>query len=137
MTIDTTSLPVNARILCVLDIVPMIGPVDLEKIPYGTIVYNILEDYPGHPGIDIVRVGGGDEPLHPDWVRSVRDQCEPTGVAFVFVGWGDWVPVYGAGRVAYPEEIVTVGDADMRCVGTEAAGRILDGRTHDWPEATP
>lgn len=27
-------------------------------------------------------------PLHPDWVRSVRDQCESSGVKFYFKSWG-------------------------------------------------
>lgn len=27
-------------------------------------------------------------PMHPDWARSVRDQCEAAGVAFLFKQWG-------------------------------------------------
>lgn len=29
-------------------------------------------------------------PAHPDWVRSLRDQCLTAGVAFRFEGWGHW-----------------------------------------------
>ncbi len=32
-------------------------------------------------------------PLHPDWVRSVRDQCQMAGVPFFFKSWGEWLPV--------------------------------------------
>jgi protein gp37 len=31
-------------------------------------------------GIDWLAVGGGPEPMHPEWVRSIRDQCAAAGV---------------------------------------------------------
>lgn len=41
-----------------------------------------------HRGLDWVVVGGesgpGARPMHPDWTRSLRDQCASTGVAFHF-----------------------------------------------------
>lgn len=47
-------------------------------------------------GIDAVLLGGESgknaRPLHPDWVRSVRDQCAEAGVSFYFKQWGEWVP---------------------------------------------
>ncbi|MCT9932422.1 phage Gp37/Gp68 family protein [Planotetraspora sp. A-T 1434] len=57
---------------------PLLGPVDLAKSvpakPYW------------HDGIDWVIVGGesgpGARPMHPDWVRSLRDQCQAANVAF-------------------------------------------------------
>lgn len=43
--------------------------------------------------IDWVICGGetgpGARPLHPDWVRSLRDQCQAAGVPFFFKSWGD------------------------------------------------
>lgn len=43
-------------------------------------------------GIDWVIVGGESgpksRPLHPDWVRGVRDQCCRAGVPFFFKQWG-------------------------------------------------
>ena len=30
--------------------------------------------------------------MHPDWVRSLRDQCQAAGVPFLFKQWGEWVP---------------------------------------------
>ena len=50
-------------------------------------------------GIDWVICGGetgpGARPMHPDWVRGLRDQCgasrsQPT--PFFFKGWGEWLP---------------------------------------------
>jgi len=29
-------------------------------------------------------------PMHPDWVRGIRDQCQAAGVPFWFKGWGAW-----------------------------------------------
>ena len=31
-------------------------------------------------------------PCHPDWVRSLRDQCKNDGIPFFFKSWGVWVP---------------------------------------------
>ncbi len=48
-------------------------------------------------GLDWVIVGGesqhGSRPMHPDWARSLRDQCVAAGVPFFFKQWGDWWPV--------------------------------------------
>lgn len=60
--------------------------------------------------VDWVIAGGesgtGARPCHPDWIRSLRDQCQAAGVAFHFKQWGG--------------------------VNKKAAGRILDGR--EWNE---
>jgi protein gp37 len=40
-----------------------------------------------------VVLGGGPTPVHPDWVRSVKDQCEAAGVPFFFKQWGEWMPI--------------------------------------------
>ncbi len=34
--------------------------------------------------------GPGARPMHPDWVRSLRDQCVAAGVPFFFKQWGEW-----------------------------------------------
>lgn len=47
-------------------------------------------------GIDWVIVGGesgpGARPMHPDWVRDIRDACVFLGLPFFFKQWGAWVP---------------------------------------------
>jgi len=45
------------------------------------------------PPVHLVIVQGGDTPMHPAWVRSLRDQCIAAGVPFYFAGWGDWCPI--------------------------------------------
>lgn len=46
--------------------------------------------------LDWVIVGGESgknaRPMHPDWVRSIRDQCTAAGVPFFFKQWGEWAP---------------------------------------------
>ena len=52
-------------------------------------------------GIHWVIVGGesgpGARPMHPDWVRSIRDQCSAAGVPFFFKQWGEWTDLQHAG----------------------------------------
>ncbi|SKO36807.1 bacteriophage protein gp37 [Mycobacteroides abscessus subsp. bolletii] len=69
---------------------PLLGPIDLHADPIGKdSVFWI-----GH--LDWVIVGGESgpsaRPMHPDWARSLRDQCIGAGVPFLFKQWGDWVP---------------------------------------------
>jgi protein gp37 len=48
----------------------------------------------GYGRIDLIIVGGesgpGARPMHPDWARSIRDQCQSAGVPFFFKQWGAW-----------------------------------------------
>lgn len=50
-------------------------------------------------GINWVIVGGESgpnaRPMHPDWVRSIRDQCQEKHVSFLFKQWGEWLPFVG------------------------------------------
>lgn len=68
-----------------ISIEPMLGPVDVSW-SLGKIVGTKL------PSIDAVILGGetgpGARPLHPDWVRSVRDQCQSAGVPFFLKSLG-------------------------------------------------
>jgi len=65
-------------------------------------------------GLDWIICGGETgpdaRPLHPDWVRSLRDQCQSAAVPFFFKSWGEW---RGDGT-------------DMHRVGKKASGRLLD-----------
>lgn len=49
-------------------------------------------------GLDWVIVGGesgpGARPIHPDWVRGMRDECVEAEVPFHFKQWGTWRPIY-------------------------------------------
>lgn len=91
--------------------------------------------------IDWVIVGGesgsGARPMHPEWARSLRDQCAAAGVPFFFKQWGEWLPI--SFRDLASEEIESeelagkiggFSDRPMHRVGKKAAGRMLDGKEH-------
>jgi protein gp37 len=85
-----------------LSMEPLLGPIDLsaididghqETLPLGAGWLGRLEM--GHTEgsrIDWVIVGGesghGARPMHPAWVRSLRDQCKAAGVPFLFQAMG-------------------------------------------------
>ena len=90
--------------------------------------------------IDWVIVGGesgpGARPMHPDWVREIRDVCENTFTPFFFKQWGEFVPFGGVSMVSVPavlpKKYMWFDDhVKVFRVGKKKAGRILDGRTWD------
>lgn len=92
------------------------------------------EDY-GEKRIHWVIVGGESGAkarlMHPNWVRKIRDDCQKTGVPFLYKQWGEWVP---DDHPAHGTRWRYVGDDKfaMKRVGKHAAGRLLDGR--EWNE---
>jgi protein gp37 len=100
--------------------------------------------------------GPGARPMHPDWARSLRDQCQAARVAFFFKQVGAWAPlgVDDAPRAADrwvepdgrhdrrwqpgdpPPGAEQSGTVLIRRVGKGRAGRLLDGRTWDEFPAT-
>ncbi|MCJ7802739.1 MAG: phage Gp37/Gp68 family protein [Candidatus Marinimicrobia bacterium] len=84
---------------------PMLGPVDLEFIEQfnsenkHVCYYQVLKPIKNsndanRPALNWVICGGESghnaRPMHPDWVRSLRDQCEAANVPFFFKQWGMW-----------------------------------------------
>lgn len=110
---------------------PMLEPVDLSKWIYCG----------DRPLLNWVICGGetgpGARPMHPDWARSLRDQCQAAGVPFFFKQWGEYKPLPFSGR---DDGLHTLQEYpgckyDFVKVGKKNAGRILDGRIWDeFPE---
>ncbi len=80
-----------------VSIEPMLGPISFrwaKWAPFNRYKNNHLD---GLRLLDLVICGGengpGARPMHPDWVRSIRDQCIAAGVPFFFKCWGEWFPV--------------------------------------------
>jgi protein gp37 len=83
-----------------VSIEPMLGVMDIS--PYlrimrqcdGHAAWECNEDCLYRPKLDMVICGGETGPgarlLHPDWVRSLRDQCVAADVPFFFKQWGEW-----------------------------------------------
>lgn len=136
-------LPVRVRWL---SCEPLLGPIDLRSHLEG---HCTLHDFAGgfcvqrdHP--EVQRLGwvvvGGESgpkarPMHPEWARSLRDQCAAAGVPHLFKQWGEWLPCgmvtdqpHNTNRSPPGAEID--GHRFVR-IGKRAAGRLLDGRTWD------
>lgn len=156
-----------------LSIEPLLGPVDLsefisltdsnhayteeaEKRGWGYDSYSGgfagagTHDalYDPKSGLDWVIVGGesghGARPMHPDWVRSLRDQCKEAEVPFFFKQWGEFVEgakgstdinkwnMVGEDGVIYNDVVPSGKNCKlMTKVGKKEAGRLLDGELYD------
>lgn len=152
-------LAVPARVRF-LSMEPLLGPVDLANATRRTL------RHPSYLNLNLhlVIVGGESgpraRPMHPDWARSLRDQCQAAGVAFHFKQWGEWAVEIDRERddqdwrADYSTRLADHGRTKwlnlaggsgfhgerfhvMRRVGKKAAGRILDGRTWDQMPGEP
>lgn len=115
-----------------LSIEPMLGEIDLTNIEYEpdefvSALYDpddLPEDNPVY--LDWVIVGGESgknaRPMHPDWVRKIRDDCKAANVPFFFKQWGEFFP----DRWSYIDPPPTI----MNRVGKKRAGNHLDGVQH-------
>jgi protein gp37 len=134
-----------------LSMEPLLGPVELAD----NWLYGAGTD---EPRLDWVIVGGesgpGARPMHPDWPRGLRDQCEAAGVPFLFKQVGSAVPVEtdvdcDHGATVYPlddslelpgerHRVHTAANGQLFVrIDKKAAGRLLDGVTHDgFPGST-
>ena len=141
-----------------LSMEPLLGPVNLwedngvEGKCYLTGAWYELDDpaqYAGSgrgggkaegtgPKLDWIITGGETDqgghkarPAHPDWYRSLRDQCARHGTPFHFKQWGEWVGFddlahSGAPLGPFPH----VNDLDVYRVGKDRDPCTLDGVVH-------
>lgn len=152
---------------------PLLGPIDLTDItwPKARPRFPETDDISdGRSALHLVEgarldwvIAGGESghharPSHPNWYRSLRDQCAAAGVPFFLKQFGEWQAVYDrdqddpdwrqchktspdggrSGRYLnhaggwgfHGERVVYV-----KRVGKKKAGRTLDGVVHDaFPE---
>lgn len=144
-----------------LSIEPMLGLIDLTRVhgisgnaPFDALnmrpngYVRCVTHAPGYclgdcagrlPAIDWVITGGESgpraRPAHPDWFRSLRDQCAVAGVAYHHKQNGEWAP--GANFDAIPSGTYCDFDGALKTddervwkVGKKAAGCLLDGVEH-------
>lgn len=131
-----------------VSIEPMLGPINLTgfnspmwgKIPQNAFLHWVILGGESGPGA---------RPLHPDWARSVRDQCQAAGVPYFFKQWGEWLPehpdtyrgevnedwdgkygeFHGSGDFV-DSCMCAEGTQPMIRVGKARAGCLLDGKEH-------
>ncbi|NTI27628.1 phage Gp37/Gp68 family protein [Rhizobium rhizogenes] len=94
--------------------------------------------------------GADARPMHPDWARSLRDQCASAGIPFLFKQWGNWqVACEANGHLDHdmarndahwvdidgsrhkPSSTGLTKPFAMHRVAKSAAGRLLDGIEHN------
>jgi len=77
--------------------------------------------------------GGQARPTHPNWVRSIRDQCREHRVPFHFKQWGHWSPeAHGEVSKKIIELQDEAGRLERLCWRPKrSSGRTLDNRTWD------
>lgn len=138
---------------------PLLGPIDIRRhIEVGHIDSELGLS---NPGLDWVVAGGESghnaRPMHPDWARSLRDQCAAADVPFLFKQWGEWgkadfkpsgtpgayaIATAGPDTEFWPQHVLKVdsyprqinlfgGGKVLQRVGKRAAGRLLDGVEHN------
>ncbi len=110
---------------------PLLGPLDLS------------------PWIDRLQwvIAGGEtgpnaRPMHSDWARKLRNDCQSANIPFFFKHFGEWVftgdnathalTSYGALYKITDSKADTNGHYLCSKIGKKYAGRILDGR--EWSE---
>jgi protein gp37 len=134
---------------------PLLGPVDLGLCScdkgsrpgpgaVGGVACHLCNGAGGRM-VDWVIVGGESgpnaRPMHPDWARSLCDQCQASGVPFLFKQWGEWVEagpsprnaraIAPNGNTRLCEGTHSLCEALMEKIGKKAAGRLLDGIEHN------
>jgi len=117
---------------------PLLGPVNLTG--FNGPLWGRL---PANQFIHWVICGGesghGARPMHPEWARSLRDQCQAAGVPFFFKQWGEWADMSHSQIVASGPAVSASGNVhDWMCQNVTFADntkRTIDA--HSWtPHAT-
>ncbi|MFS8536031.1 MAG: phage Gp37/Gp68 family protein [Limnochordales bacterium] len=130
---------------------PLLGPVDLRLLDevdgctcggYGPPYYIHEPECGLEPGPAFGRIhwviSGGESgpkarPAHPDWFRSLRDQCQRAGVAYYHKQNGEWLPVgplYGDDDEtddAHMHAVMWEVDEGRQVVQLESSGHVADG----------
>ena len=75
--------------------------------------------------------GHNARPMHPDWVRSLRDQCKDANVPFFFKQWGKYCMVEQLPDDIYDLiDLSYMGEGIYYNFGKKKAGSLLDGKEY-------
>lgn len=140
-----------------VSIEPMLSRISLQHVmmPDGDGLDTELFNHGTGTGIDWIICGGESgpnaRPMHPEWVRSLRDQCQEAKVPFFFKQWGEWIPFpqrpdeidaarfpgeYLLGEDGSVTQLGNIkipwrpGLCEVMRVGKKAAGRLVDGKEY-------
>lgn len=128
---------------------PLLGPIRLDRLQREEVGFTWIDDsltgFKAHGAggwygekIHWVIAGGESgskaRPSHPDWFRSLRDQCQAANVPFFFKQWGEWLPMNGGtGKTimatrSFGEKLFTVNMLD---------GSKVKAQRHDFCKSHP
>ncbi len=101
-----------------LSLEPLLGHINLGFMGTGPKTWRVNGGYrPVWSFIHWIIVGGESgpnaRPMHPEWVRTIRDQCQEADMPFFFKQWGEY-------------------SSSGERVGRKKAGKLLDGEI--WNE---
>lgn len=124
-----------------VSIEPMLGEIDLDISKWGRCYHagasgkdHLVDHIECACHLDWVICGGESgknaRPLHPNWVRSLRDQCADAGVPFLFKQWGEFLHYGQTKENGAPQLKGNVSVINSR-IGKKQAGRLLDGVLHN------
>ncbi len=140
---------------------PLLGPISLRWSSWTNWDRTVVNHLDGLRALDWIIVGGesgaGARPMHPQWARTIRDECREARVPFFFKQWGEYGECEKRGNLyavdhhrrnlmlhADGRHHVYCSNWDerdgavlMRKLGKGSAGRLLDGRTWDEFPSTP
>jgi protein gp37 len=128
-------LPASVRFL---SCEPLLGPITisswlLKKADVANAGEKPTKDNAHRQGLHWVIAGGesghGARPMHPAWLRSLRDQCVNGGIAFHFKQWGNWHPVETLSE--HFAKVLAWEGVRFERMSKSSAGRDLDGRSWD------
>lgn len=139
------SIPAAKRFV---SIEPMLGPVSFRWFNLSKEWYhNKIETNHSVGHLDALKlldwvICGGESgykarPMHPDWVRSVRNQCKAAGTPFFFKQWGEWLPVSTADGKQYLPFADYIPDTKFgfKRKRPQYKTDVLDGQQHhEWPK---
>lgn len=141
---------------------PLLGPVSIFDVDDTIGLEGSGPGFPKEPQLHWVIAGGesgpGARPMHPEWARTLRDQCESANIPFFFKQWGVWAPLSDLRKEPNCKEGILHENGEfflgaswlqrdrsgddqrgdymqMFRVGKKEAGRLLDGR--EWNEMPP
>lgn len=112
-----------------LSLEPLLGPINLlmDGIFGSSFHWVITGGESGHNA----------RPVHPDWVRSLRDQCAAAGVPFFFKQWGEWLPDGQYGKTLPLNSKLRMSADKLNLwakLGKTKSGHLLDGvEHHEFP----
>ena len=146
-----------------ISVEPMLGLINLCRTTDGMPwIGSAFADGRKFDGLLDWVVAGGEtgpqaRPIHPQWIRALRDQCLAARVPFLFKQYGEWIPAALADEVKVEtlarrfawlnlegrlhdgtDGVDIFGSDEQVCrVGKRHAGRRLDGLVYDdYPEVS-